>query len=290
MTVGEEGASKKASRPKTRRKKKIFSLGGRRYLSRCTLAGKTEDELYDFIAAEHLHLLSSFEYYMREGTTASSQIQCALIEFLKDTQFPISSHWFDHSWAPYSLLDLFVESNCKVAGSGEQFCGSFVRVFPRSPQDTVDQPSHMELTCRPVMIEQGPPGVLRWTQQDDDDPNNPVISGFGLHDGNAVFLIGVNSSPLPRENIVSYAVLRSPTYSLRRNGVSLFGVQAGTLVHRANSIAVAKRTVLVTTAQWKDWGDGESCPEPVKSWLFADGSGISVDLVTEGRDYDAGAI
>src|SRR3954469_21259977 len=277
-------------RPKAYRNPRRVSAGGRRYLDRCHLAGKTAHDFFDFLDRNYSKkVVSATKYFIRSGNSPNQAAREAMTSFLINTTHSVSITWFDFIDDHFATLNNFIQSNSEFAEPVTHFCGQFLRVFPKSPEGGATRNGERELAYGPLEIEPGSRGLLHWVQ-DKDDPEKPIITGFGLHDGNVAFLIGGNSSLVPRENIISYTILRMPTYSLRQHGVKFFGLQAGTLVGHANGIAVAKRTVLVTAEQWTNWGDGKSCPEAVKLWLFAEGSGISVDLVSEGRDYEAGAV
>ncbi|HEX9964231.1 MAG TPA: hypothetical protein VGB04_04530 [Allosphingosinicella sp.] len=283
MEMEDGDASNQVSPRKNRRKRKVLSAGGERYLSQCALARKSQGELFAFIDTKYPHLFSKVDYYIRRGKNADNQVRDVLTEFLKGTQYSVSYLWFDNSWSHFSALDAFVEANSDDTGAYPRFCGEFLRIFPTTP-GVPRVPEHKsEFAVRPITIGRGAGGVLRWTQPNEDDSQRPILDGFGLYDAHTVFLIGFNCS---ERNIISYFVLRQPVSLLRDQGVALAGLQAGTLpLGPNNGYAFAKRNVLVTPQKWEEWGAGDSCPEPVRTWLLSDEHGLRVDLVTERHDY-----
>jgi hypothetical protein len=131
-----------------------------------------------------------------------------------------------------------------------------------------------------LTIECNAPGILEWKEK---KPCGDIcMMGFGVYDSNTAFLIGMNPHPLPGRNSVTYIILKIPPSSLRKHEAHLFGLTAGTMPEGPpNTVAVAKRTVLVDPSNWDAWGGSDNCPEPVKSWLLVEGQGIFANLESE---------
>jgi len=287
MADDNEEPRAESSNGRIERGRKQLSAGGRRYLAQCELVGRSHHELFDFIRKNYPENYGSIDYYIREGTSASSKVREVLIAYLADTWVPISHSWFGDSWHHFALLDTFVETNRRYSGAYADFCGEFRRIFPATPDDNSPPTGEFQLTSKHICIQADKPEVLRWIQRDNDTPEKIVINGFGLHDGDTAFLIGVNSTTSPKRKSITYIVLARPSDALREHGVRLFGFQAGTIKRgSANGAGVAKRTVLVSPSKWDEWEGGAECPEPVKAWLRAERHGILVDLLSDGNEHD----
>jgi len=140
-----------------------------------------------------------------------------------------------------------------------------------------------------MRIERQGTGFFRFDMGSERSPtigNNPY-SGYLVCHSDTLFLTGFDQA---HHKKMLFLVLQKPPPSLAMHGMTLIGMQAGTLPFQAmpSGRAFAKRIILIDEPSWiAKWQAGSTVPKDVIDWLYDDGLGFNVELVVPHVDEDA---
>jgi hypothetical protein len=225
--------------------------------------------------------------FLRNGSAPSATVRDILKAYARDRLgVELRDCWFEESWHPSGLIDAFCAHNAPYAGISEGICGDFVHL---SRKMNTEAEKTKAVRHGKLRIERQGTGFFRFDMGSERSPtsgDNPY-SGYLVCHSDTLFLTGFDQMHHVK---MLFLVLRKPPPSFAMHGVSLIGMQAGTLPFLAmpNGRAFAKRIILIDEPRWiTKWQDGSNVPDDVINWLYDGGLGFDVELVVPHVDEDA---